>query len=191
MNGHDLAGVDLGAFRQRVSIVAQDTQLFAGSLRDNLVLAKPGATDDECRAALGQASASVLLERGTEGLDSRIGEGGLTLSGGERQRLAIARALLRDPDVLVFDEATNSLDALTEAAVSEAIRRVPAGGRITLLVAHRLATVAHADRILVLDSGDVVESGTHAELLAAGGLYAALWREQQPGERTTMLARES
>ena len=84
MNGHDLAGVDLGAFRQRVSIVAQDTQLFAGSLRDNLVLAKPGATDDECRAALGQASASVLLERGTEGLDSRIGEGGLTLSGGER-----------------------------------------------------------------------------------------------------------
>ena len=190
VNGHDLSGVDLGEFRQRVSVVAQDTQLFAGSIRENLLLAKPDATDEECRRAVAQASAGGLIERGHEGLDSRIGEGGLTLSGGERQRLAIARALLRDPDVLVFDEATNSLDALTEAAVSETIRRVPAGSRITLLVAHRLATVAHADRIFVLSGGALVESGTHLELLAGGGLYAALWHEQHRGEGATMLARE-
>jgi ATP-binding cassette subfamily B protein len=121
-----------------------------------------------------------IIDRGGEGLDTRIGEGGLKLSGGERQRIAIARALLRAPELIVFDEATSNLDSITERAITDTIRDVAqhAGARITVVVAHRLSTVAHADRILVLSHGEIVETGTHTELLGHDGLYAAMWREQ-------------
>jgi ATP-binding cassette subfamily B protein len=154
--------------------------LFAGTIRENLLFVKPDATDDECRASLAAAQASSILERGGRSLDTRIGEGGMKLSGGEKQRLAIARALLRNPDLIVFDEATSSLDSITEKSITETIRNIARSRPhlMTVLVAHRLSTVAHTDRIYVLEQGTIVEQGTHAALLGLGGLYAALWREQ-------------
>lgn len=178
VDGHDLLGVNLDAYRTRFGLVTQETHLFAGTIRDNLLIARPDAADDACLAALERAAATSILARGGEGLDTRIGEGGLKLSGGERQRIAIARALLRDPDVFVFDEATSNLDSLAEASITGTIRGLSAGRRLTIIVAHRLSTIAHADRIYVLSRGTVEEVGSHAELLARNGLYAALWREQ-------------
>jgi ATP-binding cassette subfamily B protein len=180
LNGHDLRTVDLDAFRARVGLVTHDTQLFAGTIRENLILVKPDATDEQCLKAMLRAAAMPIIDRGGEGLDTRIGEGGLKLSGGERQRIAIARALLRAPELIVFDEATSNLDSITERAITDTIRDVAqhAGARITVVVAHRLSTVAHADRILVLSHGEIVETGTHTELLGHDGLYAAMWREQ-------------
>jgi ATP-binding cassette subfamily B protein len=140
----------------------------------------PKASDDDCIAVLRQAAALPIIERGGKGLDTKIGEGGIKISGGERQRLAIARALLRDPELLIFDEATSSLDSITERSITETIRHLTTGDhkRMTVLVAHRLSTIAHAKRIYVLAKGKLVETGTHDTLLAANGLYAALWREQ-------------
>jgi len=180
INGIDSALVDRDDIRRRTGLVTHDTHLFAGTVRANLHVGVPDASDARCLAAIEQAAATPILERGGQGLETRIGEGGLKLSGGERQRIAIARALLRDPEVLVFDEATSNLDSLTERAVSDTIRDVAASEptRITLLIAHRLGTVAGADRIHVLDRGRIVDTGTHAELLARGGLYARMWREQ-------------
>jgi ATP-binding cassette subfamily B protein len=152
--------------------------------RENLLFVKPEATEKECLEALELAQASSLLERTSQGLDTRIGEGGLKLSGGEKQRLAIARALLRDPDLMVFDEATSSLDSLTEATITETIKNLKKikPELIRILVAHRLSTVAHADKIYVFEHGKIVESGTHEELVALRGLYFAMWREQVAGE---------
>ncbi len=183
VNGTDLRRLDLDAFRVRIGLVTQETQLFSGNIRENLQIVRPDATDDECLAALTQAAAQSLLARAGQGLDTRIGEGALNLSGGERQRLAIARALLRQPDVLVFDEATSSLDALTERAISDTIRSLGDGRRLTVIVSHSLSTIAHADRIHVLAHGAIVESGTHEELIGRVGVYAALWREQMEERR--------
>lgn len=172
--------LDYTALRNRIGLVAQDTQLFSGTIRENLLFVNPKASDEDCIEALQAASAQSLLSRTTEGLDTKIGEGGLKLSGGERQRLAIARALLRQPDILIFDEATSSLDSLTEEQITQTIKKVEASRPelIRILVAHRLSTIAHADTIYVLEKGSIVEQGSHQELLDKQGLYSALWRQQ-------------
>lgn len=180
INGTDSARIDPDALRARIGLVTQETQLFAGTIRDNLLFVNPTATDEQCLEVLRQAAALPIIERGGKGLDTKIGEGGIKISGGERQRLAIARALLREPELIIFDEATSSLDSITEKAITETIRNLTTGAhrRMTVLVAHRLSTIAHAQRIYVLAKGRVVEQGTHMALLTAGGLYSALWQEQ-------------
>jgi len=175
--------VELEGLRERIGFVTQDTQLFSGSIRENLLFVRPDATDAECLEVLQRAACQPLLARAERGLDTLIGEGGVKVSGGEKQRLSIARALLRRPHLLVFDEATSALDSLTEQEVSRTIRDVATDRRVmTVLIAHRLSTVLHADRIYVLERGHVVEKGRHDELLEQKGLYYAMWR-QQVGER--------
>ncbi|MFA5107223.1 MAG: ABC transporter ATP-binding protein [Patescibacteria group bacterium] len=180
INNIRLDNIDLEAYRRKIGLVSQDTQLFAGTIRENLLFVNPHASDDECRRVLAAAAASSLLERGGLGLDTKIGEGGIKISGGEKQRLAIARSLLRNPDLIIFDEATSSLDSITEQAITETIDQVVATrpNLITVLVAHRLSTIARADRIYVLEKGKIIEQGNHQTLLNSGGLYAALWRQQ-------------
>lgn len=212
INNNALTDIDTASYRSHIGFVSQDTQLFAGTIRENLLFVKPDATDDECLRALKSASAMSIIERGVssqlrggvgdneaishtseiatsphqtsaprnDGLDTIIGEGGLKLSGGEKQRLSIARALLRNPDLIIFDEATSSLDSLTEQDITETIKKIKQErpNLITVLVAHRLSTIVHADTIYVLEKGRVAEHGSHAELLEHKGLYAALWRQQ-------------
>jgi ATP-binding cassette subfamily B protein len=180
IDGVDMKNIDLHKYRGRIGLVAQETQLFAGTIRENLLFTNPNASDDECTAVLRSAAAESLLEKGGHGLDTRIGEGGLKLSGGERQRLSIARALLREPSLLIFDEATSSLDSLTEEQITHTIRTIEKQHKelINILIAHRLSTVMHADKIYVLEKGKIIESGKHGELIKKGGLYAAMWRQQ-------------
>jgi ATP-binding cassette, subfamily B, bacterial len=178
-NSTSNAEVDLGRFRTRIGLVTQDPQLFSGTIRENLLFANPDATDDECLLVMHQAAADQLLARTGRGLDTIIGEAGVKISGGERQRLSIARAMLRHPELLLFDEATSSLDSLTEKEISRTICAIAESrAAITILVAHRLSTIMHADRIYVLERGNIIESGNHSKLLARGGLYSAMWRTQ-------------
>jgi ATP-binding cassette subfamily B protein len=185
MSGHILYNgtpedeIAIEDLRERLGFVTQDTQLFSGTIRENLQFVRPDATDEECLEVLRQAAVEGLLLRADRGLDSKIGEGGVKVSGGEKQRLSIARALLRRPQLLVFDEATSSLDSLTEEEISQTIREVAASrDAITILIAHRLSTILHADCIYVLERGHIVESGRHEELLEKKGLYYAMWRQQ-------------
>jgi ATP-binding cassette subfamily B protein len=182
-NGVPSTEIELDRLRERIGFVTQDTQLFSGTIRENLLFVNPAATDAECLEVLHQAAGDSLLVRAQKGLDTVIGEGGVKVSGGEKQRLSIARALLRRPELLIFDEATSSLDSLTEEGISETIRAITADSDvITVMIAHRLSTVLNADRIYVLELGRIVESGRHQELLEQKGLYYAMWR-QQIGER--------
>ena len=181
-NGKPGTAIDLDELRGQIGLVTQDTQLFSGSIRENLLFVNPSATDAECLEVLKKAACDSLLARAEQGLDTVIGEGGVKVSGGEKQRLSIARALLRRPRLLVFDEATSSLDSLTEEEITATIRDVASSQVITILIAHRLSTILHADTIHVLEHGRIVESGRHGELLEQKGLYYAMWR-QQVGER--------
>lgn len=175
--------IDFDELRHQIGFVTQDTQLFSGTIRENLLFVNPKATDEQILDVLQRSACTSLLQRAEQGIHTIIGEGGLKLSGGERQRLSIARALLRQPRMMIFDEATSALDSITEEEISQTIRRIT-GERehITVMIAHRLSTVMHADRIVVLEKGNVAEMGTHAELIEEKGLYYAMWR-QQIGER--------
>ncbi len=178
-NGTPEDQIAIEDLRERIGFVTQDAQLFSGSIRENLQFVRPNATDQECLEVLHQASIDGLLARADRGLDTVIGEAGVKVSGGEKQRLAIARALLRRPELLIFDEATSSLDSITEEEISQTIRDVAASrDAITILIAHRLSTVLHADCIYVLERGRIAESGHHNELLEKRGLYYAMWRQQ-------------
>ncbi len=182
-NGLDEKSIDFDDLRRQIGFVTQDTQLFAGTIKENLLFVNPGASEGDLLEALRKASCMNLLSRAEKGIDTMIGEGGLKLSGGEKQRLSIARALLRKPALLIFDEATSALDSLTEEDITRTIREISEdGGQITILIAHRLSTIMHADRIYVLEKGEVEEVGTHADLVLSKGLYYAMWR-QQIGER--------
>ena len=182
-NGISGKEIDLDQLRSQIGFVTQDTQLFSGTIKENLLFVAPNATDDEINKALQKAACQSLLARAEKGIDTVIGEGGVKVSGGEKQRLSIARALLRNPSLLVFDEATSALDSLTEEEISKTIRDLSTQeSHITILIAHRLSTIMHADRIYVLEKGRIVESGKHQELIDEKGLYFAMWR-QQIGER--------
>lgn len=186
-NGIPRESIDPDELRSQIGFVTQDTQLFSGTIRENLLFVQPDATDAECLDVLHRAAADSLLARADKGLDTLIGEGGVKVSGGEKQRLSIARALLRKPKLLVFDEATSSLDSITEEEITRTIRSVGQRSDVmTILIAHRLSTIMHAERIYVLERGRIVEQGNHADLVDQHGLYYALWR-QQIGERTPEL----
>ena len=185
-NNIDSRDIVFDEIRSQIGFVTQDTQLFAGTIRENLLFVYPEATEADLREALHKASCDNLLSRAEKGIDTMIGEGGLKLSGGEKQRLSIARALIRNPHLLIFDEATSALDSITEEEITNTIKNISSEKQqITVMIAHRLSTIMHADRIYVLEKGQIVETGSHHELLTEKGLYYAMWR-QQIGERKMM-----
>lgn len=182
-NNIESTNINLTELRRQLGLVSQDSQLFSGTIKDNLLFTKPNATDEEVMEVLRKASCQSLLNRASNGIYTTIGEGGIKLSGGEKQRLSIARALLRNPHLLIFDEATSALDSITEEEITKTIRDISSKqNQITVLIAHRLSTIMHADKIYVLEQGKIIEQGKHDDLLAEKGLYYAMWR-QQIGER--------
>ncbi len=179
LNDVEASKTDRMELRAQLGLVTQEAQLFSGTIRDNLLFVQPRATESELMDALHLAAADGLLARAEKGLDATIGEGGMKVSGGEKQRISIARALLRKPSLMVFDEATSALDSLTEKEITNTVRALSQKrDRIHVLIAHRLSTIMHADRIYVLEQGNIIETGTHEQLCAAGGLYYAMWRQQ-------------
>jgi ATP-binding cassette subfamily B protein len=182
-NNHPDSNIEFDELRHQIGFVTQDTQLFSGTIKENLLFVNPAAKDEEIEEVLQKSACNNLLARAEKGINTVIGEGGLKLSGGERQRLSIARALLRQPKLMIFDEATSALDSLTEEEISKTIRHITdQREHITIMIAHRLSTIMHADRIYVLEKGRIVEIGSHNSLLEEKGLYYAMWR-QQIGER--------
>jgi subfamily B ATP-binding cassette protein MsbA len=182
VDGHDVSSVRLRDYRSHVGVVMQDNFLFDGSVRDNIAFSKPGATSEEIMAAARLAHCDEFVQGFAQGYDTIVGERGVKLSGGQRQRVAIARAVLADPRILILDEATSSLDSESEALIRDGLRSLRRG-RTTFVIAHRLSTIESADQILVLEAGQVVERGTHRELLALGGRYRQLYEKQYGAER--------
>jgi ATP-binding cassette subfamily B protein len=188
-NGYPSSQIRYNPLRRQIGFVSQEAQLFAGTIKENLLFVQSDATDQQIRDALQKAACDTLLERSSSGIETVIGEGGMKLSGGEKQRISIARAILRHPRLLIFDEATSSLDSLTEQDITNTIRDISMSReQISILIAHRLSTIMHADLIYVLEKGKIVETGSHESLLEQKGLYYAMWR-QQIGERRDIMQR--
>ena len=177
IDGIDVRDVRQSDLRRHIALVLQETFLFDGTIRDNLLFGRPTATDEELTSAAKAANAHEFIERLEDGYDTQIGERGVRLSGGQKQRLAIARAILADPRILILDEATSSVDSHSEVLIHQALDRLMEN-RTTFIIAHRLSTIRNADIILVLDEGNVVERGAHEELLDAKGIYAQMYRQQ-------------
>ncbi|MGB5468330.1 MAG: ATP-binding cassette domain-containing protein, partial [Sedimenticolaceae bacterium] len=184
IDGQDIRSVTQDSLRAAIGIVPQDTVLFNDTIYYNIAYGRPGATRQEVESAAAMAHIREFIESLPDGWESVVGERGLKLSGGEKQRVAIARAILKDPEILIFDEATSSLDTRTERAIQETLAEV-AAEHTTLVIAHRLSTVVDADRILVMSSGRVVESGTHEQLLSAAGVYREMWELQRKEREAT------
>ena len=185
IDGHDVREVTLDSLGRLIGFVTQETYLFHASIRENLLFARPDATDAQLESATRAAAMHDRIAELPDGLDTIVGERGYKLSGGEKQRIAIARVLLKDPRILILDEATSSLDTVSERLIQAALARLTEG-RTTIAIAHRLSTILRADRILVFDRGQIAERGTHRELLAAGGLYARLYHEQFEAEAAAL-----
>ena len=177
LDGVDVRNLDLAWLRDKIGIVSQETYLFNGTIRENLLYAKPDATDEEIMDACKKANIDDFILKQEKGLDAMVGNRGLKLSGGEKQRLSIARVLLKDPVLLIFDEATASLDSISEKKIQDAINPI-IDSRTSILIAHRLSTILAADEILVIKDGVIAERGEHAELVKAGGTYAELYETQ-------------
>jgi ATP-binding cassette subfamily B protein len=190
IDGQPIKEVNQASLRRAIGIVPQDTVLFNDTIGYNIAYGREGATQDEVIAAARGASIHDFIQSLPQGYDTMVGERGLKLSGGEKQRVAIARTLLKDPQLLILDEATSALDSRTEAAIQETLGRL-AERRTTIIVAHRLSTIVHADEIVVMDKGRIVERGTHASLVAEGGLYAEMWARQQAEQREAEEAAEA
>jgi ATP-binding cassette subfamily B protein len=187
-NNIPVENIDTAVLRSQLGLVSQESQLFSGTIKDNLQFVKPSATDEELNIVLQKAAAQSLMSRADKGLDTQIGEGGIKVSGGEKQRISIARALLRNPKLMIFDEATSALDSLTERDITQTVREVSEQrDRLNVIIAHRLSTIMHADCIYVLEKGRIIEQGSHQELLEEKGLYFAMWRQQIGEEDVEMV----